>query len=324
MSALKIGVIMDPIQNIDINKDTTFVIMLEAQRRGHRLFYMELQDLFIESAVPCASSRPVRVVRGTPHFELGAAESRPLTWFDIVLMRKDPPFDMNFFFATHLLSLVDRRECAVINDPHGLREATEKLYALNFPQIIPPSIVTSSIQRLKDFMDQQGGEMIVKPLEGAGGRGVLYLSRKDRNVNALLEMVTLEGKIPVMGQRYLPEIRTGDKRVLVLDGEPIGALLRVPRDDDNRANIHAGGASAPARISARDRDICAVLAAPFKQLGLHFVGLDVIGDFVTEINVTSPTCVQEINAFDGVKLEEKIVDLIEKKSAAGITRAPWL
>ena len=314
MRALKIGVVMDPIQNIDINKDTTFVIMLEAQRRGHELYYMGIQDLFIGNAEPGGASRPVRVVRGRPHFELGSLESRALAWFDVILMRKDPPFDLEFFFATHLLSLIDPKQCAVINDPHGLREATEKLYALNFPAIIPASIVTSSIGRLKDFMDEHGGEMILKPLEGAGGRGVVYLNRKDRNLNALLELITMEGKVAVMGQRYLPEIRVGDKRVLVLNGEPIGALLRVPREDDNRANIHAGGSSARGEITARDREICALLAEPFKKLGLYFVGLDVIGGLVTEVNVTSPTCVQEVNAFDGVQLEAKIVDFIEQKA----------
>jgi glutathione synthase len=314
MRALKIGVIMDPIQNIDINKDTTFVIMLEAQKRAHELYYMEIGDLFIKGSLPCGAARRASVRRGQPHFELGIVEPRPLIWFDVVLMRKDPPFDLNFFFATHLLSLVDPKQCAVINDPHGLREATEKLYALNFPEIIPPSIVTSSIDRLKEFMSDQGGEMILKPLEGAGGRGVLYLNTKDRNVNALFELVTMEGKTPVMGQRYLPEIRAGDKRVLVLNGEPIGALLRIPRDDDNRANLHAGGVSAAGQITARDREICAMLAEPFRKLGLYFVGLDVIGDWVTEINVTSPTCVQEINAFDRVQLETKIVDFIEQKA----------
>ncbi|MGH7845025.1 MAG: glutathione synthase [Candidatus Binatia bacterium] len=314
MKALKIGVIMDPIQNIDINKDTTFAIMLEAQKRRHEIFYMEIGDLFIKGAQPGGTARSLRVARSKPHFELGPLQSRPLAWFDVVLMRKDPPFDLNFFFATQLLSLVDPKRCVVLNDPHGLREAPEKLYGLNFPEIIPPSIVTSGINRLKEFMDEQGGEMILKPLEGAGGRGVLYLNRKDRNVNALLELATMEGKVPVMGQRYLPEIRVGDKRVLVLDGEPIGALLRVPREDDNRANIHAGGGSAPGQITARDREICGVLAESLRKLGLYFVGLDVIGGFVTEVNVTSPTCVQEINAFDGVQLEAKIVDFIEQKA----------
>jgi glutathione synthase len=305
---------MDPIEKININADTTFVMMLESQKRGHAVFYMEIEDLFVKDGLPYGAFRPARVARATPHYELGPVETRPLEHFDVILMRKDPPFDMNFFFATHLLSLVDARKCAVINDPHGLREATEKLYALNFPEVIPPSIVSGSVARLKEFMEEQGGEMIVKPLEGAGGRGVLYLSKQDRNVNAILELMTAEGRVPVMGQRYLPEIRQGDKRVLVLNGEPIGALLRIPRENDNRANIHAGGSSAPGEITPRDREICRVLAEPFKKLGLYFVGLDVIGGYLTEVNVTSPTCVQEINAFNGVELESLIVDFIEKKA----------
>lgn len=316
MSMLKIGVVMDPIDKIHIDKDTTFVMMLEAQSRGHEVYYMELDDLSIRGAVPEGRSRRVSVKRANPHYRFEKEGAGPLGSFDVILMRKDPPFDMKFFFATHLLSLVDPRQCVVINDPHGLREATEKLYALNFPKIIPPSIVSGNIALLKAFMEEQGGEMIVKPLEGAGGRGVLYLNRNDRNVAAILELMTDEGRFPVMAQRYLPEIRQGDKRVLVLDGEPIGALLRIPQENENRANLHVGGLSARADITPRDREICRALAAPFKKLGLYFVGLDVIGGFLTEVNVTSPTCVQEINAFDGVKLESRIVDFIEKKAAA--------
>lgn len=316
MSMLKIGVVMDPIDKIHIDKDTTFVMMLEAQSRGHEVYYMELDDLSIRGAVPAARFRRVTVERANPHYRFEKEGAGPLSDFDVILMRKDPPFDMKFFFATHLLSLVEPRQCVVINDPHGLREATEKLYALNFPEIIPPSIVSGNIALLKQFMEEQGGEMIVKPLEGAGGRGVLYLNRKDRNLAAILELMTDEGRFPVMAQRYLPEIRQGDKRVLVLDGEPIGTLLRIPQENENRANLHVGGSSSRADITPRDREICGVLAAPFKKLGLYFVGLDVIGGFLTEVNVTSPTCVQEINAFEGVKLESQIVDFIEKKAAA--------
>ncbi len=316
MRKLKIGVIMDPIDKINIDKDTTFVLMLEAERRGHELYYMEIDDLSIRGGTPEARSRRVSVARATPHYRFGEEESGAVADFDVILMRKDPPFDMKFFYATHLLSLVDPTQCVVINDPHGLREANEKLYALNFPEIIPPSIVSGNIKLLKTFMEEQGGEMIVKPLEGAGGRGVLYLNRKDRNVGAILELMTAEGRVPVMAQRYLPEIRQGDKRVLALDGEPIGALLRIPQENENRANLHVGGTSAPAEITARDREICRALREPFRKLGLYFVGLDVIGGFLTEVNVTSPTCVQEIDAFDGVKLEERVVDFIEKKAAA--------
>jgi glutathione synthase len=316
MRKLKIGVIMDPIDKINIDKDTTFVLMLEAERRDYELFYMELDDLSIRGGTPEARSRRVSVARATPHYRFGEEGSGALADFDVILMRKDPPFDMKFFYATHLLSLVDSKRCIVINDARGLREATEKLYALNFPEIIPPSIVSGNIKLLKAFMEEQGGEMIVKPLEGAGGRGVLYLNRKDRNVGAILELMTAEGRVPVMAQRYLPEIRQGDKRVLALDGAPIGALLRIPQENENRANLHVGGTSAPAEITARDREICRALREPFRKLGLYFVGLDVIGGFLTEVNVTSPTCVQEIDAFDGVKLEERVVDFIEEKAAA--------
>jgi glutathione synthase len=314
MAALKIGVVMDPIDKINIDKDTTFVMMLEAEARGHEIYYMELDDLSIRGGVPEGRFRRVSVARATPHYRFAETGAGPLAGFDVILMRKDPPFDMNFFFATHFLSLVDAKKCAVINDPHGLREATEKLYALNFAAIVPPSLVSGDIDLLKGFMEEQNGEMIVKPLEGAGGRGVVYLNRKDRNVGALLELMTAEGRIPVMAQRYLPEIRRGDKRVLVLDGEPIGALLRIPQENENRANLHVGGTSAPGEITARDREICRVLAEPFRKLGLYFVGLDVIGGFLTEVNVTSPTCVQEINAFNQVKLEAKIIDFIERKA----------
>jgi len=315
MANLRFGIILDPIGAIDIDKDTTFVLMLEAQKRGHELHYMEMGDLFIRDSVPHAAARPLQVKRGKPHFSLQGGAVCPLDWFDVVLMRKDPPFDLQYYFMTHLLSLVDPRRCLVVNDPHGLREATEKLYALNFPGIIPPSIVTNNVARLKAFMDEQGGEMIVKPLEGCGGHGVFYLNLKDRNLNAVLELVTLDGKIPVMGQRYLPEIRRGDKRVIVLNGEPIGALLRVPTENENRANLHVGGSSVKGEITPRDREICRTLAEPFKKLGLYFVGLDVIGDYVTEVNVTSPTCIQEIDALDGVRLEAQVVDFIEKKAS---------
>jgi glutathione synthase len=316
MAALKIAVVMDPIEKVNVNTDTTFVVMLEAERRGHSLYYMEQDDLAIRGGAPEGRWRQVSVARATPHYQFAGEGRGPLADFDTILMRKDPPFDDKYFYTTHLLSLIDPKRCIVMNDPHGLREATEKLYALRFPQLIPPSLVTGDIVLLKKFMDEQGGEMIVKPLEGAGGRGVLYLSRNDRNVGAILEIVTADGRVPVMAQRYLPEIRQGDKRVLVLDGEPIGALLRIPKDNDNRANLHVGGSSARGEITERDREICRALAPGFKKLGLYFVGLDVIGGWLTEVNVTSPTCVQEIDGFDGVKLEEKIVDSIEKKAAA--------
>jgi glutathione synthase len=306
---------MDPIEKIDIDKDTTFVLMLEAEKRGHELYYMELDDLYVRGTTPEGTFRRVSVARTTPHYHFGKMTSQPLHWFDIVLMRKDPPFDMKFFFATLVLSLVDEQKCVVINHPRGLREANEKLYALNFPEIIPATVVSSNIGQLKQFMKEQGGEMIVKPLEGCGGSGVFYLNQKDRNVNALLEMATTNGQKPLMAQRYLLEVRKGDKRIIVLNGEPLGAILRVPREDENRSNIHVGGQVVKADLTQRDREICRVLAPSLRNLGLYFVGLDVIGRYLTEVNVTSPTGVQEINALNGVHLESEIIDFVEQKAA---------
>ncbi|MFQ5684183.1 MAG: glutathione synthase [Candidatus Binatia bacterium] len=314
MEILKIGVVMDPIETINIHKDTTFVLMLEAERREHEVYYMELGDLFVRGAIPEAHCRRVSVVRGTPHYRFGAAFLKTLSWFDVILMRKDPPFDMNFFFATHLLSLVNKR-CLVANHPRSLREASEKLYILNFPEMIPETLVSSDRRQLKQFMEELGGEMIIKPLDGHGGSGVFYLHHQDKNTNALLETATMDGRKPIMAQRYLPEIREGDKRILVLNGEPIGAVLRVPRDDEIRGNIHVGGQCVKTELTSRDREICRVLSRHLKALGLYFVGLDVIGDYLTEVNVTSPTGVQEINALEHVRLESRIIDFIEQKVA---------
>ena len=314
MRALKMGVIMDPIEKIDIDKDTTFVLMLEAQKRGHDLYYMELDDLSARGATLEGRFRPVHVARDKPHYRFEKLDAGPLENFDVVLMRKDPPFDMKFFFATHLLSLVDERKCLVLNHPRALREANEKLYALNFPALIPPTLVDSNMERLKEFMKEQGGEMVIKPLDGCGGSGVFYLNQKDRNTNSLLETATQNGRNPIMAQRYIPEVRKGDKRIVVLDGEPLGAILRVPREDETRSNIHVGGRVVKTDLTARDREICRAMAPSLKRLGLYFVGLDVIGDYLTEVNVTSPTGVQEINALNKVQLEKQIIDFIEKKA----------
>lgn len=311
---LRFGVVMDPIERIDPAKDTTFVLMLEAQARGHELFYMTVPDLFVRDGAAHGRFREVRVARAVPHYQLGAEREGPLADFDVVLMRKDPPFDIAYVFATYLLGLIDEARCLVINRPAGLREANEKLFALNFPALVPPTLVTSEIGRLKAFMEEMGGEMVIKPLEGAGGSGVFYLNRADRNVNAILETATENGARLIMAQRYLPEVRRGDKRVIVLDGEPIGAVLRVPREDENRSNIHVGGRCVKTEITARDREICRALAPALRRFGLYFVGLDIIGEYLTEVNVTSPTGVQEIDALDGVRLEAQVLDFIEKKA----------
>ena len=241
MRKLKVGVVMDDVGKINIDKDTTFVLMLEAQRRGHEVYFMELDDLFIRGGTPNGRYRRLELARATPHYHFGEYVTGPLAGFDSVWMRKDPPFDLKFFFATHLLSLVDQSKCFVMNDPKGLREANEKLYALRFPEQIPQTLVSSDMARLKEFMTELGGEMIIKPLDGSGGSGVFYLNEQDRNTNSILEAATDTGRRLVMGQRYLPEIRQGDKRIIVLNGEPLGAVLRVPLESETRGNIHVGG-----------------------------------------------------------------------------------
>jgi len=313
MGALKIGVVMDPVDTINIDKDTTFVLMLEAQRRGHEIQVMEAEDLYTRGGTPYGRYRRLQVARETPHFQLGEFTTGALADFDTLWMRKDPPFDMRFFFATHLLSLIDRTRCFVMNDPKGLREANEKLYALRFPEQIPQTLVTSDMQRLKDFMEEHGGEMIIKPLDGSGGSGVFYLNAQDRNTNAILEVATDNGRKMIMAQRYLPEIRQGDKRIIVLDGEPLGAVLRVPLETETRGNIHVGGQCVKTEMTERDREICAALAPLLRADGLYFVGLDVIGSYLTEVNVTSPTGIQEIGALNGVCLESQVVDFVEQR-----------
>ena len=313
MQNLKIGVVMDPVEKIDIDKDTSFVLMLEAQRRGHEIYFMELDDLFIRGGAPEGRYRRLELARATPHYHLGEYRTSSLAEFDSVWMRKDPPFDLKYFFATHLLSLVDQSKCFVMNDPKGLREANEKLYALRFPEQIPQTLVTSDMARLRAFMSELGGEMIIKPLDGCGGSGVFYLKEQDRNTNSILEAATDTGRRLVMGQRYLPEIRQGDKRIIVLNGEPLGAVLRVPLESETRGNIHVGGQCVKTEVTERDREICAALALLLRADGLYFVGLDVIGGYLTEVNVTSPTGIQEVNALNHVCLEGNVVDFVEQQ-----------
>jgi glutathione synthase len=313
MRVLKIGVVMDPVDKINIDKDTTFVLILEAQQRGHEVHFLELDDLFIRGGTPFGRCRRLHVARATPHYQLGEFSTGALEDLDVVLMRKDPPFDMKFFFATHLLSLVDERKCLVMNHPRGLREANEKLYALRFPEQIPQTLVSSDMERLKGFMTELGGEMIIKPLDGCGGSGVFYLNEQDRNTNSILEAATDNGRRLVMGQRYLPEIRQGDKRIIVLDGDPLGAVLRIPLESETRGNIHVGGQCVKTELTPRDRQICAALAPLLRADGLYFVGLDVIGNFLTEVNVTSPTGIQEIDALNGVRLESQVIDFVERQ-----------
>ncbi len=315
--AHKFAFIMDPLERVLVDKDTTFVFMLEAQFRGHEIYFLGLRDLYARGPHVIARARRCELMRKDPHYKfLDDAGEYPLETFDAVFMRKDPPADAAYLYATMLLSLADSHRTFVLNNPAGLREANEKLYALNFPDAIPPTLVTYEIPRLKTFLDEQGGEMIVKPLDGHGGEGVFLVTTKDRNIGTILETVTQFESRLIMAQRYLPEARIGDKRLIVLDGQPLGCMLRVPRDDENRGNIHVGGNCVKAPLTERDREICAMLKPRLERDGLYFVGLDIIGDYLTEVNVTSPTGVQEIDRLDGANLEGKVIDFVESRVAA--------
>lgn len=304
---------MDPVQTILPDKDTTFVLMLESIRRGHAVYYCQVRDLFAVDGDASVCARRLTVARADPHYQLFEERTEPMGWFDAIFMRTDPPVDDAYLHATHLLSLVDPRRTLVFNDPRGLRDANEKLYALHFPSVIPRTIISADMQRLKDFFHELGGEMIIKPLDGAGGSGIFHLRRGDRNLNALLEASTLDGKRMIVGQQYIPEVRDGDKRILLVDGEPIGAVLRVPREDETRGNIHVGGEVKKAPITPSDQRIIDVVGPRLRADGLFFVGIDVIGSYLTEVNVTSPTGIQEIDLLDGANLAAKVLDVVEHR-----------
>jgi glutathione synthase len=318
--ALRIAVVADPVARFLPDKDTTFVLMLEAQHRGHAVFAIEHRELFYRDAEVRALARRVELHRpaapGEPHHEFHESAIAPLSSFDAVLMRSDPPVDEDYLYATHLLSLVEAQGVFVMNRPAALRDANEKLYALNFPDLVPRTLVTRDIMVLKDFLADLGGEMIVKPPHGWGGLAVFHVHARDRNVNAILEMMTDNGRRLVMAQQYVEAVRdTGDERVVLVDGEPLGAIARIPRADEHRSNLHVGGTARKVVLGARERRICERVGPRLRADGLWLVGLDIIGDYLTEVNVTSPTGVQEIDAMDGISIETRAIDLVERKVA---------
>jgi glutathione synthase len=311
---MRFAFIMDPIQNVLIDKDTTFVFMLESQSRGHEVYYLEMGDLFVDHARAMGRARRIELRREyRNHFTFHKELTGLLGDFDAVFMRKDPPFDIPYLHATQLLDLAQHDGAFVMNNPAGLRAANEKLFALHFPTVIPPTLVSQDPNRIKDFLHELGGEMIIKPVDGHGGSGIFYVHREDRNLNSLLEIATREGKEPIIAQRYLPEVRQGDKRLIVLNGAPLGCTLRVPRSDEHRGNIHVGGTCIKAEVTTRDREICREVGPRLRQEGLYFVGLDIIGDYLTEVNVTSPTGVQEIDTLNNMRLEANVIDFVERQ-----------
>lgn len=300
---MKFGFIMDPIEHVNVDADTTFAFMLAAKEAGHEVFYLKMQDLSARGAEAFGVWQAVDVRRKQgDHHALCAPEHGSLDHFDVLFMRKDPPFDIDYLHACHLLELAEARGVLVVNKPSGLRAANEKLYALHFEDVIPDTIVTRSAATIKAFLEEVGGKCILKPVDGHGGDGIFMLDATDRNLNAIIEVSTHNGRERVICQRYIPAARKGDKRVILLDGKPLGGILRVPREDDNRGNIHVGGTVVKAELTPRDLEICAAVGPRLVEDGLWFVGLDIIGDHLTEVNVTSPTGIQEmsrLNEIDG-------------------------
>lgn len=313
--SLTVALQMDPLESVNIDADSTFALAEEAQRRGHALFHYLPRTLRLAGGCVAATGHPVTVQRvaGAPAV-FGAAETVDLSRFDIVLLRQDPPFDLTYITTTHILDHIHPKTL-VVNDPAGVRNAPEKLLVTHFPDLMPPTLVSADIAAIREFRAEHK-DIILKPLFGAGGAGVFHLKPEDENLGALLEMFLGRSAEPLMIQAYIPAVRQGDKRIILIDGEPGGALNRVPKSGDARSNMHVGGAAEASRLTARDREICERLGPELKARGLLFVGLDVIGDYVTEINVTSPTGLQEIRRFDGTNLAADIWDAIEGKFAA--------
>ena len=308
--------IMDPISGISPAKDTTFAFMLAAQARGHELHYCEVGDLYVEACQPFARSHAGSVSLAPPHFASWRQQTLPLHVYHAIFMRKDPPVDSDYLYASQMLSLLHPPLPLLINNPRALRDANEKLYALHFPTLTPPTLVSRDLPQLRRFLDTLGGHMIVKPLDGYGGAGVLFLSRNDRNLNVLLELSTNNGTRLVLAQQYIQEIRQGDKRILLLDGEPLGAILRIPREDEHRGNLHVGGGCEATTLTDRDREIIRTLSPHLIAAGLFFVGIDVIGPFLTEVNVTSPTGIQELSQFAHHDYASDVIARVEARIAA--------
>lgn len=316
--SVRLGIVMDPIGSIQIAKDSSFAMLLAAQARGWPLFYLELGDLFLRDGVVFGNGRPLRVCDDPAGwFELGPREARPLSELDAVLIRKDPPVDREYLYATHLLELAERAGVRVVNRPAALRDANEKLFASWFPQCCPPTLVTRSMARLRDFVEEHG-DVVLKPLDAMGGASVFRVRADDPNRQVILETMTALETRQTMAQRYIPEVRAGDKRVLLVDGEPVPyALARLPTPGETRANLAAGGQGVGVPLSGRDRWIADQLGPELRRRGLLFVGLDVIGDWLTEVNVTSPTGIRELDRIYGLNIAGDLMEVIARLVAQG-------
>lgn len=312
--ALKIAVQMDHINSIRIAGDTSFALCLAAAERGHELYHYTPDRLSMRDGVVSAALEPLQVrdIEGD-HFTLGEAVHTDLSEMDVILLRQDPPFDMNYITTTHLLERIHPKTL-VVNDPAWVRNSPEKIFVTEFPDLMPETLITKDLQEVLKFR-REFGDIIIKPLYGNGGAGVFHLTSDDRNLTSLLEMFEQMYREPFIAQRYLNDVRSGDKRIILIDGEPVGAINRVPAESDARSNMHVGGRAEATELTEREKEICARIGPSLKERGFILVGIDVIGDYMTEINVTSPTGIREIKRFGGADIAQLFWDVVEAKRA---------
>ena len=311
---INIGFVMDPIGTIKPYKDSTFAMMLEAQRRGWCVHYIQQSGVFVEDGVVNCVSQTLELIDNNEHwFNSLQSHKQPMSALDCVVMRKDPPFDMEYIYSTYLLELAELQGCLVLNKPASIRSANEKFFTTWFSECSPETLVTRDMELIKSFQEKHQ-HIVVKPLDGMGGSMIFQIREGDQNRNVILEAVTNNGSTTVMAQRFLPEFKDGDKRILLVDGEPFDyALARIPAKGEGRANLAAGATSEGVPLTDRDREICAMVGPSLKAMGLTFVGLDVIGDYMTEINVTSPTCIRELDELYDANIAGLLMDVIENK-----------
>ncbi len=308
--------VMDPLDRLDVKGDSTYVTMRECSDRGFDVWMCTPDDLWARDGRTWSRATPVRTTEEAPFFHVSPNEERDLGSFDVVWMRKDPPFDMDYIFTTYLLEMAPP-STLVVNHPRGLKLFNEKMWVQQqWPELQPPTLITNEIARLRAFVREREGRTVLKPWDGNGGRGVLVTQGDDANLSSMIELLTQQGDHYVIAQAYVPEVTQGDKRILLFDGEPVAGLLRIPESSDHRANMHAGARVQSMSLSDQDREICDALAPALRQWGLLFVGIDIIGRYLTEINVTSPTGLREVNRLDGRKLEAELVDCVLAKLRA--------
>ena len=309
---MKIAFQMDPIENVDIYADSTFRLAEEAQNRGHDLYVYTPDDLTFNRGKIAAKVRSISLKRKIgDHVNFGAVELLDLSEFGIIWLRQDPPFDMGYITNTHLLDLVSKKTL-IVNNPFWVRNLPEKLLVLEFPDLIPDTVISRDLDEIKEFK-REFKDIIVKPLYGNGGAGIFRLKEDDKNLTSLHELFSKISSEPLIAQAFLPDVKNGDKRIILVDGKPVGAINRVPKAGEIRSNMHVGGKAQPAKLSQRDREICSAIGPTLKSKGQVFVGIDVIGDYLTEINVTSPTGIQELERFDKVNIAEMIWLAVEEK-----------